>query len=132
MFYGMISSEALKNPLILNDFVPIKVVVDYKPSSGMPYWHRYLLKIEDREIDSITRLLAPLINAEWYAVFWNDKIVYVLFKDKVFTLKKEENWQSGEYLNMKKYGISHGVEEEYLDFNERFKHYKELLEKYNN
>ncbi len=128
MFYGMISSEGLENPLVLNSFNPSRVVIDYQPkSTGSSYWHRYLLQIEDEKIDSVVNQFRNLMKHGWYSIFWNDKTVYVVFKDKVFKLEKEKVWKSEEYKNVRRYGIEHGVQEEYLDFNERFKYYNKQI-----
>lgn len=129
MFYGMLSSEGLTDPLILNTFKPIKVVIDYQPESNTStYWHRYLLQFQDSEIESTTQKLTTLMKPDWYSIFWDNEIVYVVFSNKVFKLNKEENWTSQEYQEVKQYGIEHDIQEHYMDFNDRFAHYKQLLE----
>lgn len=124
----MLSSEGLENPLILNQFKPIKVVIDYQPhSTTSQYWHRYLLNFKTDEIEKIVNKLTKLMKYGWYSIFWNNNTVYVVFKNKSFKLKKEQNWQSKDYLKVREYGVNHGVQKEYIDFNDRFEHYKELL-----
>jgi catechol 2,3-dioxygenase-like lactoylglutathione lyase family enzyme len=128
MFYAMASSEGLEKPQVLNDFSILKTVIDYKPGShDGPYWHRYLLQFSDNEISAIVEKFAGLMKDGWYSIFWNEKTVYVVFSNKVFQLPKEKIWKSSKYQQMKAYGINHGVQEEYLDFNERFQQYNELV-----
>jgi catechol 2,3-dioxygenase-like lactoylglutathione lyase family enzyme len=127
MYYCMISSEALKDPLLLNDYRPLKVTVDHKPQSEHQYWHRYLYAFTDDQVREMAELFASHMNDGWYAVAWNGAAVYVILKREIFELKREKNWQSAEYQKMRQYAIAHGVQEEYLDFNERFAHYETLI-----
>jgi len=119
MYKGFVLSESLKNPMILNDFEKIYVKVEHHPeyTSEPKIWHDFKLKIEDNDIDKVANLLSEQIKDTCYAHFWNDKEVYVILPNKVFKIPKEpKKWQSKEYQELKKYAVSHNVEEQYLDF----------------
>lgn len=127
----MASSQALSDPLPLNDFTPVKVFIDYKPDAKSgPYWHRYLLQIPDKKIPSVTKKFSKLMNYGWYSIFWNEEEVFVVFKDKIIKLPREKVWKSKRYEELRKYAFSHGLEKRYFDFNERFAHYEKLLKDY--
>lgn len=126
MYYFMISSEALTDPTILNGVRPIKIIIDPRPSANAPIWHRYLFSFMDHRLDDeLSKFKENLIEG-WYAVAWNKNEVRVLFKNKQFLLSREKEWKSPEYKAMQQYAIDHGVQAEYIDFNERFKHYREV------
>lgn len=127
----MLSSEGVEDPLILNSFRPLDVVIDHKPGADTLYWHRYLLQIEQQEIMDVVSKLTSLMKKGWYSIFWNEKTVYVVFKNKNFSLKRETNWGSAAYQKVQAYATSHGVQKEYFDFNERFIHYTSLIQEVN-
>ncbi len=128
----MASSEGLEDPLVLNTLTPLRVIIDYKPDSDSgPYWHRYLLKLPEEKVQAITKKFSKLMKHGWYSIFWNDTTVYVIFSKKVFIVKRERVWKSEEYRELQQYAFTHGLQAEYFDFNERFRHYNSLLKKYN-
>ena len=118
MFKGFVLSESLKDPTILNDFEKIYVKVEHHPEyEGEPkIWHDFKLKVEDKDIDRVTDLLATQMKDTWYAHFWDDENVYVVLPDKVFKIPREQKWQSKEYQELKQYALKHGVEGQYLEF----------------
>lgn len=118
MYKGFVLSESLKDPTVLNNFEKIYVKVEHHPEyAGEPkIWHDFKLKIEDKNITSTTNLLAGQMKDTWYAHFWNDNEVYVVFPAKVFKIPREQKWQSREYQELKEYALRHGVEEQYLEF----------------
>jgi len=130
MFYGMVSSEALEDPLVLNTVTPLKVIIDQKDDADAPLWHRYLLKVSDKELKDILNKLKPQVKQGWYAIFWNDLEVHVIFTNKVFSLKREQQWKSKAYEQVRAYGTTHGVQDYYIDFNERFLHYDALVQEF--
>lgn len=132
IFYGMASSEGLENPLLLNEFTPIKVLIDYKPDAKSgPYWHRYLLKLPENKIKTIINKFSKQMKYGWYSIFWSEVTVYVAFTNKIFQLPKEKVWKSEKYLKLQDYALNHGSEKRYIDFNDRFRQYDQLLKKYN-
>lgn len=132
MFYGYAESESLRNPLVLNDYKPVRVEIEFVPTSkNHPYVHAYYFKFEDSEIEKEARKFAEETLPEWYQLFWSEDTVYAIFKDKYFKLKNEGigNWKSDEYKKVQKYGGEHGIEIVYMDFNKNFKRFLETLAK---
>jgi hypothetical protein len=117
MFKGFVLSESLNNPSILNDFKKIYVKIEEHPESkDARFWHLFKLEINDNDIEKVAQKFAKEMKYGWYAHFWNGKIVYISFTNKVFKILQEKEWKSEEFQKVKEYGAKNGVEEEYLDF----------------
>ncbi len=117
MFKGFVLSESLKNPVILNGFEVIRVIVEHHPEfEGEPkICHDFKLKIDDDKIVEVCNKISKEIKEEWYAHFWNDDILYVVLPDKVFKMPREDgDWKSPEYQECIKYAIQHNVEQRYM------------------
>jgi hypothetical protein len=128
MFYGYAESESLKNPLVLNDYKPIKVVIEYVPTSqNHPFVHAYYFRFSDSEIEREVKKFASETLPEWYQLFWSDDTVYAIFKDKYFKLKSESPWKSEAYRQVQKYGGEHGIDIVYMDFDKNFKRFIDTL-----
>lgn len=127
MYYGILESESLNNPVILNNFKTRKVIVESVPLSKEPYWHIFMVEVEDREIEKLTNDLSLVIKPSWFQIFWNHHTVYVVIQNKVFKLRHEKNWSSPEYEEMRKYAMQRGVQDEYLDFNQNFTEYEKII-----
>jgi|SRR3989344_932845 len=128
MFYGIVESESLHNPRVLNTLTAKKVVKEFQPNAETKYWHIFVLKVSDDEIVSVAEDIASEIKNGWYAIFWSGAKVYVVFSRKIFELRKEAHWQSAEYEAVREYGNKNGVQKEYLDFNKNFAQYHKLTE----
>jgi hypothetical protein len=130
MFYGYMESESLSDPLALNAYKPVRVEIEYVPTSkNHPYVHAYYISFTDDEVESQANKISKITLPEWYQLFWSDDTVYAIFKDKVFRLKNEHVWGSDAYKEVQKYGGEHGIEIVYMDFNKNFARFKETLAK---
>lgn len=117
MFKGFVLSESLKNPLVLNDLEKDYVKIESHPEScDSLFWHLFKVNISDGEIEEVLPKICNELKEGWYAHFWNENIVYVCFPEKYFKIKREKEWQSKEFLNVKNYAVSIGIDERYLDF----------------
>jgi hypothetical protein len=133
MFYGYTESESLRNPLILNDYKPIRVEIEYVPTSeNHPYVHAYYFRFSDKEILREVKKFSRETLPEWYQLFWSKDTVYAIFKDKFFELKNERigSWKSKVYKEVQEYGVKHGIGLVYMDFNKNFARFRETLIKY--
>lgn len=128
MYYGIVESESLNNPLILDKYKVKKVVTEFQPNAKTKQWHIFILEILDDSIFSLVKEISSEIKYGWYAIFWNDIKTYVVFSNKVFDLKKEQKWLSKGYEAVREYGSKNGVQKEYLDFNKNFVQYNKLIE----
>lgn len=130
MFYGYTESESLSDPLALNGYKPIKVDIEFVPTSeSFPYVHAYYLRFKDEDVEKEVKKFAKLTKPEWYQLFWNKKTVYAIFKDKYFKLANEGKWSSYKYKKIQQYGVDHGIGLVYMDFNKNFARFKVVLNK---
>ena len=132
MYYGYIESESLSDPLVLNSYKPVKVDIEFVPTSeNFPHVHAYYLKFRDRDVGSEAKKFAKLTKPEWYLLFWSNKTVYAIFKDKVFKLTNEIEWKSEKYKEVQKNGVNHGIGMVYMNFNKNFARFNQVLSKKN-
>lgn len=124
MYYGFTESESFQDPTILNRYKLHKVVIE-KRGDGKGFWHIFILQIEDKDITKTASDISKALKSDWNATFYNAEIVYSVFKDKVFTLKKKRIWELSDYLEVKKYAKDVDVGD--LDMNKVFRHYEKLL-----
>ncbi|MBP9718878.1 MAG: hypothetical protein KBD46_00220 [Candidatus Levybacteria bacterium] len=126
MFYGFTESESFEDPTILNNYTHHKVIVE-KRADGMGFWHIFILKIKDEQIDDVVEMISKNLKPDWNAMFYNKNILYAVFKGKIFTLQMKNNWNLKDYEEVKKYAKNADVGD--LDMNEVFAHYNQLLRK---
>ena len=111
---GAIIAEGLGDPTVINrstvyaasiseDNMPL----DYEGNVGR--WHIYYVEYSREEIDA----LQPYILPEWYAHFWNDDTIIVVYYDKQFKLdrKDKSTWKKAI-----EHGKAQGIPETQLGF----------------
>lgn len=118
MFRGVIISESLKNPTVLNDMNVKKVRVETDNENEAPIWHLFHVELYDALIDSVPEIIANELKPHWYAHFWNESFVYICFSGKVFkTTKGNLVSKTGNYPQIIEYAKNTAhVEEKYLNF----------------
>jgi hypothetical protein len=118
MYKGLVISESLRNPSILNGVALIRVKVEHHPTidNDLKTWHDFKVQVGDDAILSFCNQMAKEIKEKWYAHFWNADTLYVVLPGRVFKMPRERNWTSEAYQECKKYAMEHGVEEQYLFF----------------
>lgn len=114
MFHGFVLSESLQNPAILNKFKKIYVRIEEHPESKIHFWHLFKVEVDDKEIEKTAAIFSKETKHGWFAHFWNSKIVYICFRNKIFKILQETEWSSKEFQKVKEYGIKNGIEERYL------------------
>ena len=107
-YKGVIIEESLEDNIILNDFniVGFKITDDVIFSER---WHLYTIQASIQEIERISKS----IKSGWYAHFWKDRNMIVVFKNKLFEFNYDDksSWQPAV-----EYGLSVGIPKEQLDF----------------
>jgi hypothetical protein len=124
MCYGFTESESFLDPTILNQFKQHKVVIE-KREGNKGFWHIVIILIKDKDISQAIGKISSALKPDWNAMFYNDKILYAVFKDKIFDLKMRDTWKLSDYEEVKKHAKACDVGD--LDMNEVFKHYQKLL-----
>ena len=128
MYSGIVGSESLNNPLILNSASSARVLVEHYPTSTItPYWHTFFLKIKDADIQRFMHLVSKEIKAGCFAIFWNEELVYMVFPNRVFSLPKRNFKESKVYPEMITYARKNGVQEEFLNIEEEFERYSKAI-----
>lgn len=113
-YKGVIIAEGLGDPTLINTFAVYKaritedgVPIDYEGHLGR--WHIYHVTCSKKEIDEIQ----PHILRGWYAHFWKDNEIIVVYNDKQFEIMKDDKSTWKEAID---YGILQGIPENEFDF----------------
>lgn len=127
MFYAVIDAASLCNPTILNDFHCERVTVNHESESTTSNYHfNFLLRIEDAQIEeTITKIQKEMLLG-WYAFFWNDSILHIVFNIKKFEIQLPDGWSSEICKVAQIFGKTQNIPEEYLDFKKFFLLHKNL------
>lgn len=108
-YKGTLVEESLRDNRIINGFKINKVRISSveKPEDR---WHLYEVEATPEQIDELATQLKP---TGWYAHFWQDEDVVVVFPNKKFEIKYsvQETWKDAIA-----YGESIGIPTEQLDF----------------
>lgn len=124
MYTAVIDTESLNDPRIVNDLQVFKVVVEYEPNSeASKFHHVFFVKIKSEEIERKIKLIAKEMKDGWYAFFWNDKNLFIVYSQKTFKVLID----SPDYSAAQKYGRSVGIQEEFLDFKTYFERYERMV-----
>lgn len=116
MFKGLLESESLLNLDILFELEIVGSHQEFHPEQKTKVVTVNKLKISNQKIELVTDSISKkYIKSEWYALFWSDKIVYVVFKDTVFKLKNTEPWDLSEIKLLTEYATSNGILKKHID-----------------
>ena len=107
-YKGVIIEESLEDNIVLNNFniVGFMITDDVIFSER---WHLYTIQVSREEIEQVSKL----IKSGWYAHFWKNRNVIVVFKDRIFELNYDDktSWKPAV-----EYGLSLGIPKEQLIF----------------
>ncbi len=88
---GDIIAEGLRDPTVINNFSVYEATIsednmpiDYEGNLGR--WYGYGVRCSREEIDN----LQPYILPGWYAHFWHQNKIIVVYNDKQFELMKND------------------------------------------
>jgi hypothetical protein len=111
---GVIIAESLRDPTILNQLSVYRAMIsndeleiDDQGTRGR--WHLYWVVVSDDQIDTVQGQL----RAGWYAHFWEDDRLLVVFPEARFEMSRTDQatWQAAIA-----HGLAHGIPADELDF----------------
>ena len=114
MFKGIIELESLNRTDILDDVNIIQKFEEHHPEATIKHWHGLKLEVNEAFIESVTEKISKSIKHDWYAIFWNENEVLVVFSNKIFRLSHTVV-KSGNYDEIKSYGEKQGVQKEFIN-----------------
>ncbi len=110
----MVIAEGLNDPALINDLQVTKAFItgDDQPldeDGTQGRWHLYWVDVSDDQID----LIQATTRYAWYAHFWQDDRLLVVYNDARFDLHRHDQstWQAAI-----DHGLEQGLRREWLDF----------------
>jgi hypothetical protein len=122
-YKGVIIEESLKNKEVLKRMsvlsTQVEKVEDQHQTPWLSQWTLHMVEIDGNNIEEIAEIVSKSLdyshNSSWYADFKNKLFHYIVFKDKVFCVNRNEKES---YREAKEYGISLGIPEYQLGFDQ--------------
>lgn len=108
-YLGTIIKESLSDDIALT-FFTVKKIEETDDEIIEDRWHIYYVEAQKENIEKLSSYIK---EGPWYAHFWNDTEMIVVFKNKVFAFLREDRES---YVSVKEHGRSLGIPEEQLDF----------------
>jgi len=124
---GIIIEESLSDPSVLDKIqilsTEIEEVTENHKTPWLTKWTMHSVAIPEENIDSLAKELNHIIDRaeSWYADFKNEKVHYIVFKNKVFAIDRTKKEQ---YDEATAYGISLGIPAHQVDFSPHLKDWK--------
>lgn len=118
-FKGVIIAESLQDKSVLNKLLIIKTDIEIVTKSHQTPWlKQWTLHTVEIPFDTMDETAKEIQNSlekqhNWYAHFWNNDSLCVIFRDKIYKLPKDDKntWQEAI-----EYGISLGIPKQQLEF----------------
>lgn len=117
-YTGVIIEESLEDKRVFHDLKIIKTIIEQttpEHKSSVPQWTMHTVFISEDQAEEIAMRLSKSLRSEasWYADFKNDTHHYIIFRNKVFFIDKQNKKK---YDEAKRYGMSLGIPEHQVDF----------------
>ncbi|MBU1018867.1 MAG: hypothetical protein ABII07_04660 [Patescibacteria group bacterium] len=116
-FTGAIIEESLSDKSVLDKVKIIKTKVDpvteRHQTPQVNQWTLHTVEIDSGNAEKIAELLSKSLEKAWYADYKNDEMVYIIFRDKIFKISRNN---PSEFQEAKKYGVSLGIPEYQVNF----------------
>lgn len=82
---GSVILESLENPDPLQGFRPVHVRREEHPDDpDATVWHVQWYYLSSESVERLAAALAPVIKPNWYAHFWNRRVLTVIMPGRVF------------------------------------------------
>lgn len=118
-YSGVIIEESLLDKSLLKKVkivsTKISPVKDRHKTPWIEKWTMHVVRIPKEKADAIAQELSNSLEElhPWYADFKSSMMHYVIFRGKIFKIKRTNKEQ---YLEAKKYGVSIGIPDYQVDF----------------
>ncbi len=126
-FIGIIIEESLENKNVLQKVkiinTKVEEITEEHNTPWIKQWTLHTVEIPENKADEIAKELSKSLDSQhnWYADFKDEKIHFIIFKNKVFKIDRTNKEQ---YEKATKYGISLGIPEYQVDFSPHVKEWK--------
>jgi len=123
-YIGVIIEESLEDKKVLQKVKILKTriaqVTEKHKTPWIKQWTLHTVEIPENQADAISKELSKSLDSKhnWYADFKNDKIHYIIFRDRVFRIDRTSKEQ---YDKATAYGISIGIPNYQVNFSPHIK-----------
>lgn len=115
-YKGTIIEESLDNADVIRGLkilkTDVETVTDEHQTPWLKQWTLHRVEIPESEAEDVAQKLSKVIDvshiSSWYADFRNDKKHYIIFRNKVFHIDRDNKSQ---YDKVRKYGLTLGIPE---------------------
>jgi len=118
-YRGDIIEESLENKDVLKKVsilsTKIEVVTEKHQTPWLTKWTLHFVEIQEDKAQEIAKEISKSLDRDhaWYADFVNDTKHYIIFRDKIFFVDRQNQEQ---YDEAKNFGLSLGIPEYQVDF----------------
>lgn len=120
-YQGTIIEESLNDSSILKDLTVLSTrvepVTDRHKTPWLKQWTLHKVMVRENQAEKIAETISHLLDYghknAWYADYKNKKWHYIIFKNKIFQVARNDGRQ---YRKAKQYGINLGIPPYQVDF----------------
>jgi hypothetical protein len=118
-YKGIVIEESLQDLMILKQLkilsTKVEKVIESHKTPWLKQWTLHTVEIDEDDAQNVADKISVVLDSkhDWYADFKNDKYHFIIFRNKVFRVNRNN---PEEYKEVKKYGISLGIPDYQLDF----------------
>ncbi len=126
-YIGVIIEESLENKDVLKEVkilsTKVEPVVKKHKTPWLKQWTLHTVEVNADKAAKISVEISKCMESahNWYADFKNDKLHFIVFRNKIFRIDRASKEQ---YNKAKNYGISLGIPEYQVDFHPDIKEWK--------
>jgi len=126
-YIGVIIAESLEDKNILKEVkilsTKIEQVTEKHKTPWLKKWTLHTVRVNADKAAKISVKLSKCLESahNWYADFKNDRLHFIIFRNKVFRIDISSKQQ---YEKAKNYGVSLGIPEYQVDFHPDTKEWK--------
>ncbi len=118
-YRGTVIEESLNDKSVISQLKivsqEVEPVTERHKTPWIKQWTLDLVDVPESDADAIAEKLSKSLDKEyaWYTDYKNDKYHYIIYRDKVFKIDRENPFL---YKEAKQYGISLNIPEYQVDF----------------